>query len=183
MEMHERIKNVRKKNDMSQNEFAERLGVTRSVISNIELNRLAKPEQKASLIKLISKEFNVSEEWLLNGTGEANIEPDTFSLDAYAKERGATEFQLELIKAILEIPADLRESLVSHFKNSLISNSGDDETVATKEEIAIKNDDITSVSNKTVEELEAEYIKSRSKIASKQAATVSNITDEKRKAQ
>ena len=55
---------------MSQTVFGERLGVNRDVINNIENNRLARPEQKMSLYKLICSEFNVSEDWLLNGTGE-----------------------------------------------------------------------------------------------------------------
>lgn len=135
MEMHERIKNVRKKNNMSQNEFAERLGVTRSVISNIELNRLAKPEQKASLIKLISKEFNVNEEWLLNGTGEMTIDPDTFSLDEYAKQRGATDFDLEIVKAYFEMPKELREAIKEHFiSKTLPQLRAENENAATKEE-------------------------------------------------
>ena len=71
METYERIKELRKNVlKMSQTTFGERLGVSRSVIKNIELNALAKPEQKLSLLKLICKEFNVSEDWLLNGTGE-----------------------------------------------------------------------------------------------------------------
>lgn len=87
MEMYERIKTVRKDVGMSQNEFAEHLGVTRSVISNIELNRLAKPEQKTSLIKLISREFNVNEDWLLTGEGEMYIisEQDEKLADALAE--------------------------------------------------------------------------------------------------
>lgn len=71
MEMHERIRELRKNYlHMSQTEFGEKLGVSRSVIKNIELNALARPDQKLSLIKLMCKEFNISEDWLLNGIGE-----------------------------------------------------------------------------------------------------------------
>lgn len=71
MEIHERIKELRKKHlKMSQTAFGERLGVSRSVINNIELNVLARPDQKLSLYKLICSEFNISEDWLLNGTGD-----------------------------------------------------------------------------------------------------------------
>lgn len=71
MEVYERIKELRKNTlKMSQAAFGERLGVNRDVINNIENNRLSRPEQKLSLYKLICSEFNISEEWLLNGTGD-----------------------------------------------------------------------------------------------------------------
>ena len=71
METYERIRELRKTYlHLSQTEFGERLGVSRSVIKNIELNALARPDQKLSLMKLICSEFNVNEEWLMNGTGE-----------------------------------------------------------------------------------------------------------------
>ena len=78
METYERVKELRKKHlKMSQTAFGERLGVSRDVIKNIELNALAKPEQKLSLLKLICKEFDISEEWLLNGTGDMYADDKT----------------------------------------------------------------------------------------------------------
>jgi DNA-binding XRE family transcriptional regulator len=71
LEVYERIKELRKEHlKLSQAAFGERLGVNRDVINNIENNRLSKPEQKLSLMKLICKEFQVNEDWLLNGNGE-----------------------------------------------------------------------------------------------------------------
>lgn len=55
---------------MSMDAFGARLGVSRDVINNIEHNRLARPDQKISLIKLMCKEFSVNEEWILNGEGD-----------------------------------------------------------------------------------------------------------------
>ena len=46
MEIYERIRELRKKHlKMSMEAFGKRLGVSLDVISNIEKNRLAKPEQ------------------------------------------------------------------------------------------------------------------------------------------
>lgn len=71
MEVYERVRLLRKDTlKMSMEAFGKRLGVSRDVINNIEHNRLAKPDQKLSLYKLICSEFNISEEWLLNGTGD-----------------------------------------------------------------------------------------------------------------
>ena len=61
--MFNRVRCLRKqKLHLSQGEFGEGLGVTRSVIKNMELNLLACPEQKESLIKLICKELNLNED-------------------------------------------------------------------------------------------------------------------------
>lgn len=120
MEMHDRIKELRKKHlRMSQAAFGEKLGANRDVINNIENNRLAKPEQKLSLIKLMCKEFSVSEEWLLNGTEPMFIQPDTFSLDQYAKERGASDLELAIAKAYFDLPQDVRSQMLAKLKSLL----------------------------------------------------------------
>lgn len=69
----ERIEILRKDLSMSRRVFGERLGVSESVIVNIEYDRLKRPDQKESLYKLICKEFNVNEEWLRTGNGEMFI--------------------------------------------------------------------------------------------------------------
>lgn len=66
----ERIEVLRKDLSMSRRVFGERLGVSESVIVNIEYDRLKRPDQKETLYKLICKEFNVNEEWLRTGEGE-----------------------------------------------------------------------------------------------------------------
>ena len=120
MELHDRIRELRKKHlHLSQTEFGERLGVSRSVIKNIELDALARPDQKLSLIKLMCKEFSVSEEWLLNGTEPMFIQPDTFSLDQYAKERGASDLELAIAKAYFDLPQDVRSQMLAKLKSLL----------------------------------------------------------------
>lgn len=60
-----RIKELRNDIKLSQIEFSKRLGVTNAHISAIEKGKTL---PSSSLIKLISKEFSVSEEWLTCGT-------------------------------------------------------------------------------------------------------------------
>ena len=151
MEMHDRIRELRKNHlHLSQTAFGERLGVSRSVINNIELNALARPDQKLSLIKLMCKEFSVSEEWLLNGTEPMFVQPDTFSLDQYAKERGASELELALAKAYFDLPQDVRAQMLAKLKSLL---NGESETAA---ELAPESppDDLEGM---TTEQLEAVY--------------------------
>lgn len=120
METYDRIKELRRDHlKLTQVEFGERLGVSRSVIKNIELNALARPDQKLSLYKLICSEFNVNEEWLLNGTGEMFVQPNNFSLDDFIKARGGTDIELELVKIYFELDPELRKALVGHFRSRL----------------------------------------------------------------
>ena len=120
MEIYERIWELRKKHlKMIQSAFGERLGVNRDVINNIENNRLSRPEQKLSLYKLICSEFNVNEEWLLNGTEPMFAQPDTFSLDDFVKSKGATGLELEIVKTYFELDPEIRRTAMEHFKRRL----------------------------------------------------------------
>lgn len=120
MEIYERIRILRKKHlKMSMESFGEKLGVSRDTINNIELNRLARPDQKMSLYKLICSTFNVNEEWLLNGTEPMFAQPAAFSLDNLAAQ--ATPIELEFIKAYFELDPNIRKTVVDHFVSHLSS--------------------------------------------------------------
>lgn len=105
----ERIEILRKDLSMSRRVFGEKLGVSESVIVNIEYDRLKRPDQKESLYKLICKEFNVSEEWLRTGNGEMFI--------PLTRDQLITEFAADLImedntfkKRLVEALAKLDEN-------------------------------------------------------------------------
>lgn len=120
METFERIRELRKKHlKMNQTDFGKKLGVNRDVINNIENNRLARPDQKLSLYKLICSEFNVNEDWLLNGNEPMFVQPDTFSLDEFVKSKGATGLELEIIKTYFELDPEIRQAAMEHFKRRL----------------------------------------------------------------
>ena len=161
MEVYERIRYLRKNYlHLSQAAFGEKLGVSRDVIKNIELNALAHPEQKLSLIKLICKEFSVNEDWILNGTEPMIIEPDIFSLDDFVKQHNGTELELEIMKTYFELEPDVRQKLIQHFSSVFIK---------TKDEPAKPS--LTEIA-------EEEYIKSRSKAAKKTEQFVLNTTED-----
>ncbi len=67
--MNNRIKEVRKKLGLSQEEFGRRLSITKASISRIE-SGINNPSDQT--IKLICSEFNVNEEWLRTGAGGQN---------------------------------------------------------------------------------------------------------------
>lgn len=129
MEMKDRIRILRKDYlKMSQAAFGERLGVNRDVINNIENNRLARPDQKLSLIKLMCKEFSVNEEWLLHGNEPMFAEKDVFSLDEFAKARGASEIELEILKVYFEIDPKIRHVLIDHLQSHFTKAPGAPDT-------------------------------------------------------
>ena len=120
MEIYERVRILRKHLNLSQSEFGKRLGVNRDVINNIENNRLAKADQKLSLFKLMCKEFAVSEDWLLTGAEPMFVQPDTFSLDSFITEHGATELEREIVKTYFELPMDIRQVVMEHFRKRFL---------------------------------------------------------------
>lgn len=124
MDMHERIRDLRKNHlKMSQEVFGKHLGVSRAVIKNIELNCLARPDQKLSLIKLMCREFNVNEEWILNGNGPMYKESEDFSLDRFAHDHGMTPIELDIMKTYFELDPAIRKTVIEHFKCKLYINA------------------------------------------------------------
>lgn len=69
--MCERIKILRKTLKLTQQAFAETLGLSRDTIANVEGGRI---EIKDIFILSICREFNVNETWLRTGEGEMFIE-------------------------------------------------------------------------------------------------------------
>lgn len=67
MSISERFRTLRETLDISQTDFAEKLGCGRGVIKNIEENRTA---PKPQLLDLVARVYNVNREWLESGEGE-----------------------------------------------------------------------------------------------------------------
>ena len=143
-----RIKSVRKEAGMNQKEFSESIGVTQSGVSYMEQDGRNVSD---ITIKSICNYFNVNEDWLRNGTEPMYIQAPTFSLDDFVRQRGGTELEVDIMKAYFELEPDIRAMLVQHFKERLTASRAES----------------AELPEMTVEEAEAAYIKSRSKIAQK----------------
>lgn len=68
--MNDRIKFLRKKLHLTQQEFADKIGMKRNTIANYEGDR---NEPSNSVISLICREFDVNETWLRTGEGDMFI--------------------------------------------------------------------------------------------------------------
>lgn len=120
MEIHERVRDLRKKYlHLSQTAFGKTLGVSRSVINNIELNTLARPEQKLSLIKLMCKEFNVREEWLLDGIEPVFVQAPSTIMEQLKEEFHLDPFSYSFVYEYLKLDEEKRNLFQYFFYNVL----------------------------------------------------------------
>lgn len=69
--MNERLKKLRKTLDLTQQEFADKIGSKRNTIAKYETDTNV---PSAAVISLICREFNVNENWLRTGEGDMFME-------------------------------------------------------------------------------------------------------------
>jgi len=69
----ERMKKLRKALDLTQQEFADRIGSKRNTVATYEMGRT---DPSAAVVSLICREFNVNETWLRTGEGEMLVKVD-----------------------------------------------------------------------------------------------------------
>lgn len=150
----DRIRKLRRSLDLTQAEFAEKIGTKQSTITGYE-NGLRTPSGPA--ISSMCKAFNVSERWLIYGEGDMFSSPSEFSLDDFARAHGATALELEIMKAYFSIDEELRKKVLQEFQKNFAQ-------------------DVPAAD--PVVDAEAEYIKKISGAAQKKASTASNTTDE-----
>ena len=67
----ERLKWLRKDNDLTQQEFSDKLGIKRGTVANYEAGR---NEPIDAVIELICSKFAVNETWLRTGEGDPYIQ-------------------------------------------------------------------------------------------------------------
>lgn len=79
--MNERIRQIRKALDLTQQEFADRIGLKRNSIANYEIGRNVPID---AVIISICREFNVNETWLRTGEGEMFCRLETNDIVAKA---------------------------------------------------------------------------------------------------
>ena len=71
--MNNRIKKIRKEVGLTQQSFANRIGIARGNISAYEVGKNAPSD---AVISLICREFNINEQWLRFGDGEMKQNSD-----------------------------------------------------------------------------------------------------------
>lgn len=109
----ERLRTLRKELNLSQPKFGEKLGVSKSVIVNLELNRV---ELKEMMLNLICKTFNVNPLWLSEGQGEMFIGVTEGLLDDLAIEYELTDLEKKIVSNFVNLPPDERKQIIELIK-------------------------------------------------------------------
>lgn len=102
-----RVRAVRKSNKLSQVEFAESLGVTVGVISNIELGRITQWDTKMPLLNLICDKYGCRREWLIDGVGEMmqDLSREQEIIRAVSEMfTGDDSFKQDIISMLVKLP-------------------------------------------------------------------------------
>ena len=108
MTKEERVKILRKELGLTQNEFAEKLHVTRGVIGSIEIGKGNLTERMANDICDV---YNVNYQWLVDGEDVPMFFDDQTMLDEVAREYGLNKNERILIEYYLNNP-EKREAII-----------------------------------------------------------------------
>lgn len=108
--MKERLKALRKELHLTQQEFADKIGIQRSTYAKYEVGASSPID---AVVTLICKTCNVREEWLRTGSGEMFVQRDPFD-EVYKMVNDmlwdeSSELKRRLVTAILRLsPEQLR---------------------------------------------------------------------------
>lgn len=110
--MNERLKLIRKTLNLTQNEFAERLGLAQNSVANYESGRRTPNE---AIIKSVCREFNVDYFWLTEGTGEMFTSIPQTLVDSIADEYHLTDEYKAILEAFLQVPDEDKPAIQNFF--------------------------------------------------------------------
>ena len=122
--MRDRIRMLRKELELTQQEFADKLGIKRTTIANYELGR---NEPDDSVISLICDRYHVSEHWLRTGEGEMFIElsedDELQQLIDESMRDDSGEFKRRLAAAILKLTPEQIRICTNWIKENFLLDS------------------------------------------------------------
>lgn len=142
--MKDRIRKLRKTLELTQREFAEKIGMKANTIATYEMGR-AVPSDPT--INNICKEFHVNEQWLRTGEGEMFAPAPASELEAlFSRYPNLTHETYALIEKLVSLP-EATQKIIMGFLREVVKGFGD-----------VEPNDLakTETSNATPDELHAE---------------------------
>lgn len=117
--MDKRIKKLRKALDLTQQSFADRLGIKQNTIAKYETGR-GTPTR--AVLSLICREFNVNEEWLRTGEGDM-FSPDSETLvDELVLEYHLDDLDRRILQGYLRL-SEADRAVIKRYVRSLLEDS------------------------------------------------------------
>nr|WP_142412109.1 helix-turn-helix transcriptional regulator [Clostridium sp. Marseille-P7770] len=107
--MHERIKEIRKYLNLTQQGFADKLGVARNNIAGYETGKRSPSD---AVISLICTKFGVNEDWLRTGAGDMFLPDPDNELDAFARKYNVTGLERIFLEKYLKLKQSERDAVV-----------------------------------------------------------------------
>ena len=101
--MNNRIKEIRRKAELTQTQFGERIGLQQNSIARIEAGTRVPSE---AVIKAICREFHIRPEWLMHGEGPMTVPTASRTLDEVARRYSESR----TFRAILDVYAELDDA-------------------------------------------------------------------------
>lgn len=168
--MNERLKELRKKLGLTQQEFANKVGISRNNIAKYEVGI---NEPSTAVISLLCKTFHVSEEWLRNGVGEmftdsSRVDRIKDFVNSLSEE---DSFKVKLISMLSRMNEDEWLLLEKMVKRMMAENGIDLDEPAAPGSISSEDQKISTP------DAEQEYIKNRLENAQKTEHSASNTID------
>lgn len=108
--MKDRIKTIRKESNLTQKQFADKLGLKQNTVATYEMGRIGISD---TVVLSICREFNINENWLRTGEGEMHSsvnEDERFAVNVGKIQRTDDETIMRWVNAIAETnPSALKE--------------------------------------------------------------------------
>ena len=124
MTENERIKELRKYLGLTMDKFGERLGVQKTAISKIESGNRSVTDQ---MRRSICREFNVSEEWLTDGSGEMIKRGYSEEITALAQAYGLDEADQAVIVEYARLSPEERRVVKEYISRTYRAIRSEDE--------------------------------------------------------
>lgn len=113
-----RIKELRKTLNLTQNDFGKEIGITGATVSDIERGKLSLTDRNVSLI---CEKYNVNKDWILYGNGEMflpELPEDEFTKILAEIDCSDDEFIKQFLRTYWELDEDGKK-VIQNFAQSL----------------------------------------------------------------
>ena len=112
--MSNRIREIRKHYNLSQEKFGAKLGVTKTAVSKMELGTYNVTD---TMIKLICSEFSISEDWIRYKKGNMLVENNSSILGELTAKYNLDNLDRSIIESFLNLSSEDRLVIKSYISS------------------------------------------------------------------